>query len=60
MEFEANIVLLGCKEGYCDYGPATRILYWVSDVLGELYWAAKQTPVPTIRDRFPGGETPHF
>ena len=26
-----------CREGYCGYGPATGILSWMYDVLGESY-----------------------
>ena len=37
MKFKDKIVLQGCREGYCEYGPATGILCWVYDVLGELY-----------------------
>ena len=29
------IALQGCREGYCEYGSATRILRWVYGVLGE-------------------------
>ena len=29
------IALQGCREGYCEYGSATRTLRWVYDVLGE-------------------------
>ena len=35
MEFEDKIVLEGCRKGYCEYGPTTRILCWL-DLLGEL------------------------
>ena len=37
MKFKDKIVLQGCKEGYCEYGPATGILCWVYDALGELH-----------------------
>ena len=37
MEFKDKIVLESCRKGYCEYGPATGILCWVYDVLGELY-----------------------
>ena len=37
MEFNENIVLGGSRKEYCEYGPATAILSWVYDVLGELY-----------------------
>ena len=37
MESNENIVLGGSGKEYCEYGPATRILCWVYDVLGELY-----------------------
>ena len=37
MKFKDKIVLHGCREEYCEYGPATGILYWVYDVLGESY-----------------------
>ena len=37
MKFKDKIMLQACREGYCEYGPATRILCWVYDVLGELY-----------------------
>ena len=36
MEFEDKTVLEGCRKGCCEYGPATGILCWVNDVLGEL------------------------
>ena len=37
MKFKDKIVLQGCREGYCEYGPVTGILCWVYDVLGESY-----------------------
>ena len=37
MEFEDKIVLEGCRKGCCEYGPATGILCWVYDILGEIY-----------------------
>ena len=37
MKFRDKIVLQGCREGYSEYGPTTRILCWVYNVLGELY-----------------------
>ena len=37
MEFEDKIVLEGCRKGYCEYDPATGILCWVYNVLGESY-----------------------
>ena len=37
MKFKDKNVLQGCREGYCEYGPATGILCWVYDVLGKLY-----------------------
>ena len=37
MKFKDKIMLQGCREGYCEYGPATGILCWVYDVLGESY-----------------------
>ena len=37
MEFSENIVLGGSKKEYCKYSPATGILCWVSDVLGDFY-----------------------
>ena len=37
MEFSENIVLGGSKKEYCEYGPATGILCWVYDVLGDVY-----------------------
>ena len=37
IEFENKIVLEGCRKQYREYGPATGILCWVYDVLGELY-----------------------
>ena len=36
-KFKDKIVLQGCREGYCEYGPTTGILCWVYDVLVELY-----------------------
>ena len=37
MKFKDKIVLQGCREEYCEYGPLTGILRWVYDVLGESY-----------------------
>ena len=37
MKIKDKIVLQSCREGYCEYGPATGILCWVYDVLGESY-----------------------
>ena len=37
MKFKDKIMFQGCKEGYCEYGPATGILCWVYDVLGDSY-----------------------
>ena len=37
MKFKNKIVLQGCRERYCEYGPTTGTLCWVYDVLGELY-----------------------
>ena len=37
MKFEDKTVLQSCREGYREYGPATRLLCWVYDVLGESY-----------------------
>ena len=37
MEFENKTVLEGCRKGYCEYDPATGILCWVYNVLGEWY-----------------------
>ena len=31
MKLKDKIVLQGCREEYCEYGPDTRILYWVYD-----------------------------
>ena len=31
-----SVLLQGCREGCCEYGPATGISCWV-DVLGETY-----------------------
>ena len=67
MKFKDKIVLQGCREGYCEYGPATGILCWVYDVLGELHlsrlfglMSSKADSRPPIRDRFPGRETFQF
>ena len=38
MKFNDKIMLQGCREGYCEYGPATGILCWEYNVLGETYW----------------------
>ena len=38
MKFKDKIMLQGCREGYCEYGPASGILCWVYDVLGESYF----------------------
>ena len=35
MKFKDKTVLQGCREGYVEYGPATGVLCWVYDVLGE-------------------------
>ena len=35
MKFKDKIMLQGCRERYCEYGPATGILYCVFDVLVE-------------------------
>ena len=37
MKFKDKIVFQGCREGYCEYGPAAEILCWVFDVLSKLY-----------------------
>ena len=37
MKFKDKIVLQGCREEYHEYDPSTGILFWVYDVLGELY-----------------------
>ena len=37
MKFKDKIVLQDCREGYCEYDPATGILCWIYDVLGESY-----------------------
>ena len=37
MKFKDKTVLHGCREGYCEYGPAAGGLCWVYDVLGESY-----------------------
>ena len=37
MKFKDKIMLQDCREGYCEHGPATGILCWAYDVLGELY-----------------------
>ena len=37
MKFKDRIMLQGCREGYCEYGPAAGILWWVYHVLGESY-----------------------
>ena len=34
-KFKNKIVLQGCREWYCEYRPATGILCWLYDVLGE-------------------------
>ena len=39
MKFKKQILLQGCREGYCEYGPVTGILCQVYDVLGELHLA---------------------
>ena len=36
VKFKDKIMLQGCREEYCKYGPVTGMLYWVSDILGEL------------------------
>ena len=58
------------QERYCENGPATGILCWVYDVLGELYLtrlsglmsskADQQTSVQAISDRFPERRPPNF
>ena len=37
MKFKDKVMLQGCKERCCEYGPATGILYCVHDVLGKSY-----------------------
>ena len=37
IQFKDKIMLQGSREGYCECGPATGILCWVYDVLGESY-----------------------
>ena len=37
MKLNDKLMLQGCREGYCECGPATGILCWVYDVLGESY-----------------------
>ena len=37
MKFKDKTVSQGCRERYCEYGPATEILCWVYDVLGDSY-----------------------
>ena len=37
MKFKDKIVLKGCREEYCEHGPATGISCWVYDVLGDWY-----------------------
>ena len=37
MKFKDKIMLQGCREQCCEYGPAKGILYCVHDVLGEPY-----------------------
>ena len=37
MKWKDKIGLQGYREEYCEYGPATGILCWVYDVLGESY-----------------------
>ena len=37
MKFKDKTVLQGCREEYCEYGPATGIFYWVYAVIGESY-----------------------
>ena len=37
MKFKDKIVVQGCRKEYCEDGPATGILCWVYDVLGESY-----------------------
>ena len=36
VKFKDKIMLQGCREEYCNYGPVTGMLYWVYDILGEL------------------------
>ena len=36
-KFKDKIVLQGCREGYCEYGPATGISCWLYHILGESY-----------------------
>ena len=67
MEFKDKIVLECCRKGHCEYSPATGILCWVYDVLGELYltrlsdlMGSKADSRRAICDRFTGGEPPNF
>ena len=50
MEIEDKIVLEYCRKGYCEYGPATGILCWVYDVLGELYLTRLSGPMGSKAD----------
>ena len=35
MKFKDKIMLQGCREPCCEYGPSTRILYCAHDLLGK-------------------------
>ena len=37
MELNDKIKLESCRKGYCEYCPASGILCWVYDALGESY-----------------------
>ena len=40
----------GCKERYCEYGPAAGILCWVYHVLGESYFTCLTGPMSNKAD----------
>ena len=50
MEFTENIVVGGSRKEYCEYGPATRILCWVYDVLGDLYLSRLSGLMVSVED----------
>ena len=37
MKFKGKVMLQGCRERYCEYGPATGTFYCMYDLLGESY-----------------------
>ena len=43
-------ILQSCREGYCVYGPAAKILCWVYHVLGESCFTCLTGPMSSKAD----------